>query len=515
MSAPSAPRVAIGGIVLESNAFAPVATGDDFRSRYYFEGEQILAEAAKQHSALPKETAAFVRAMHATGPWTPVPTLLTGCQPSGPVEEGFFESCVQAIEESISANGPVDAVYLTLHGAMTASHELDPDGLLIERVRKAAGKDAVIIATLDLHANVSERMVEQSDLLIGYLTNPHIDMWLRGEEAAFSLRTVLATERPHAAVVRLPMVPSSISLLSGRGPYGEMINYAERRRRELSEEVLNVSVLGGFAFSDTPKNGLSVVVTARRDPAIARRLAREVATLGWRLRRFFLRDLTSLDEAITIAKEVAEDSSLPPVIFSDAGDNPGGGGGGNTTDLLKALHEAKMRDVLVGAFVDPALAAEAHEKGEGATFDAVFNREGSTEYAKRIELPATVRKLSDGELVGRLGIFRDRELQLGPSAALEIDGPDGIVAVVISNRQQAADPMFFEAFGLDIASARTVAVKSRGHFRAGFAPWFGPQQVYEVDTPGLTSPVLERHPWKHLPRPSFPLDFYAEWNPDD
>ena len=124
-----------------------------------------------------------------------------------------------------------------------------------------------------------------------------------------------------------------------------------------------------------------------------------------------------------------------------------------------------------------------------------------------------MRKLIDGNVVGRLGIAAGRAMELGPSAALQIGGPDGITVIVISNRHQTADPVFFESFGLDIAHARVVAVKSRGHFRAGFEPWFAPEQVYEVDTAGLTSPVLSRFHWKGLPRPVYPLDEDARWVP--
>lgn len=96
---------------------------------------------------------------------------------------------------------------------------------------------------------------------------------------------------------------------------------------------------------------------------------------------------------------------------------------------------------------------------------------------------------------------------------LEIGGEGGVRAVVISARQQTADPMFFEMFGLDIGAARVVWVKSRGHFRAGFDPWFSPRQVHEIDTPGLTSPVLSRHEWRGLPRPVYPLDEDTRWDP--
>ncbi|MFQ5936681.1 MAG: MlrC C-terminal domain-containing protein, partial [Acidiferrobacterales bacterium] len=260
-------------------------------------------------------------------------------------------------------------------------------------------------------------------------------------------------------------------------------------------------------------SGVAVVVTARSDLAAARGLALEIAQHGWSDRARFRRELMPLTDAVELALKTSADYSLPAVIFSDAGDNPGGGGGGDTTWLLQALVDAAVRRVFIGSYMDPALTAEAHQLGEGAEFEAVFNRQGETEFAKRFSARAQVLKLSDGNVVGRLGIFAGRALELGPSAALQIGGPDGITVVVISNRQQTADPVFFEMFGLDIADARVVAVKSRGHFRAGFEPWFSPENVYEVDTPGLTSPVLSRFDWKGLPRPVFPLDEDAPWTP--
>ncbi|MFQ5546433.1 MAG: M81 family metallopeptidase, partial [Acidiferrobacterales bacterium] len=320
------PRVALGGIALESNAFAPVATERDFRSRYYLQGDAILTEAAKEHSVMPMEMTAFVHAMNATGPWQPVPTLLTGCQPAGPVDEGFFDECVGKLAAALEQALPLDAVYLANHGGMTATHTHDPDGELYRRVREVVGTDAVIVSTLDLHANISEQMVEQTDLLIAYLTNPHVDMWQRGEEAAFSMRTMLAGAKPKTAFIRLPLTPPSVTLLTREGPYADLITCGQRRQQELGGAILNVSVLGGFAFSDTPKNGLAIVVTARDDLAVARKLALEIAERGWGNRERFRRTLTPLEDAVELARRTAADPSLPSMIFSDAGDNPGGGG---------------------------------------------------------------------------------------------------------------------------------------------------------------------------------------------
>jgi len=509
------PRIALLGIMLESNAFAPVATEADFRANYYREGQAIVDEARAEVSALPREMAAFVQAMDATGPWQPVPLVFANNPPWGPADWGFIAGCLEKIEAMLAAAGNVDGVYIANHGAMTTTETLDPDGEIVARVRQAVGPKAAIIVTHDLHANLSERLVESCEVLIGYTTNPHVDMLERGEEAAFTMRRLLAGLKPKSAFIRLPLTPPSVTLLTAEGPYADLIQYGQRRMRESGGAILNVTILGGFAFSDAPKNGVAIVVTAREDEGQARALAREIAEYGWAMRARFKRELMPIAEATALALKTAAEPGAPAVIFSDAGDNPGGGGEGRTTWLLQALAEAGARGVYYGSFFDPELAARAHAAGEGAEFEAVFNEAGETEFSKRFAVPARVRTLTDGRFVGRLGIYQGRLLQLGPCAALELGGPGGITAIVISARHQTADPMFFESFGLEIAAARVVCVKSRGHFRAGFRPWFGPDQVFEVDTAGLTSPVLSRFDWRGLPRPVYPLDEATEWQPPD
>ena len=505
------PRIALAGMSLESNAFAPVATEADFRARYYFEGDALLSEARRPNSVVSTEMAAFVGTLDATGPWEPVPTVLTDCPPWGPVDHAFLAATIEAVAGRLEAAGPLDAVYVANHGAMVSTATPDPDGEMLARIRAAVGPDTAIVVTLDLHANISERMVDSADVIVGYQTNPHVDMRERGEEAAHTVRAMLAGMRPRGTLVRLPLTPPSVTLLSASGPYGEIIDYAQRRKREHGGAILNVSIFGGFVFGDTPKNGLAVVVTGREDEAPARALALEIAERAWSDRTRYAKRLTSIEDAVALA--VSNDPGRASVIFADVADNPGGGGGGNTTWLLRALVEAGAREVLYGSFFDPALARAAREAGAGAPIDAVFNSAGDTEFAKRFEAPAVVRAVHEGPVVGRRGIYAGRTLDLAPMAAIEIGGEGGITAVVIGARHQTADPVFFEALGLDVGAARTVCVKSRGHFRAGFDVWFTPERVYEIDSPGITAPVLDRFAWKGLPRPVYPLDPDTVWTP--
>jgi microcystin degradation protein MlrC len=208
-----------------------------------------------------------------TGPWQPLPILIASSFPAGPIEQATFERALAFMLAGLKAALPLAAVYICNHGAMTATHTFDPDGEMVARVREVVGCKPRLVMTLDLHANISEQMVTPCDLVVGYRTNPHVDMIERGEEVAFGLRRMLAgLMDAKTAVVRLPLTPASVNLLTNTGPYGDLIDYGQKRQAEHSGAIANVSIFGGFVFSDTPKNGLAIIVTARRERALAEKL---------------------------------------------------------------------------------------------------------------------------------------------------------------------------------------------------------------------------------------------------
>ena len=506
------PRVALLGFSIECNRFAPIAFETDFRARTLLGGESMLANARSPAPMMLGEMPGFVADMDAAGPWQPMPGLLAMAEPNGPVSQEFFDRMMVQWETDLRGAGELDGVCCVLHGAGLTVNDHDPEGTLLAMVRRVVGDRVPVVATYDLHANVSAANVDLVNAYIGYRTNPHLDMRERGIEAAQTLRRLMSGTRTYLSRVRLPIVPPTVTMLTGKDaphrPYGELIDLGQRRMREppYSGRVLNVSVMGGFAYADTPFNGLTVVVTALDQPA-ADGLAREIAEAGWARREQFRPSLTSLEDAAARGK-ATEDTSLHPLIFADVGDNPGGGGRGNTMWILEAFLAAGVQNGLVGVIHDPALAAEAHIHGVGATFIARFNREGGDEFSKPFTADATVAGLRDQAVRGRRGIYANNTLDLGLSAALRIGG---LTVVVISNRVQCADPVFFEMFGLDIAAARVVVVKSRGHFRGGFDEFFRHEDVIEVDAPGLTSPILSRFAWRHMPRPVLPIDDVATW----
>src|SRR5437763_2701411 len=507
MPAPANPRIAVLGCSIECNKLAPPATRAHFEARTYLQGEAILEEARRPTPTMLPETPGFVAAMDAAGPWTPIGIVLAITEPNGPVEHVFFEELLDTITRGLKAALPLDGVYFCAHGAAITTEEDDPEGVMFERIRATVAPDVPSVATFDLHANVSDRMVDNIDAFIGYRTNPHLDMRERGEEAAAVLGELLAGTRTERVRIRLPIVPPTVTLLTAAGPYAEMIELGQSK---MNPAIMNVSVMGGFAYADTAKNGLSVIVTARRDRSAAASLAAEIAQYGWEQRARFYPKLTSLEEAVKKALAAAHDQTLKPLAFADVADNPGGGGRGNTMYLLRAFVEAGVKGALFGVIYDPPLAAEAHRHGLHYNFDARFNRAETTKFSEPWSAPARVAALSDGNCIGRRGIYAGTRLALGPCAALAIGGLSG---VVVSDRGRGADPILFVMMGLDIAKARAVVVKSRGHFRGGFDEFFGPDRIVEVDLPGLTSPMLNRFEWTRLPRPVIPLDDNVSWQP--
>lgn len=498
-------RVAILGLMLESNSFAPVTTEADFLNRVYLAGDEILKDLGSADPMLPTEMRGFAKEMSTQCDWTPVPILIGLVEAGGPMDHGFFQLTFDEMKSRLEAAMPVDAVYICNHGAMITTENKDPDGEIFAMVREVVGPDVPVVATLDLHGNVSQRMVESVDSIVAYRTNPHVDMLARGKEAAGVLLELFDGMTPDVAFLRLPITPPTVTLLTEAGPYADLINYGQTL---IDGDVFNVSIFGGFAYSDTPKNGLAIIVSSRKADGSAQRAVQMLAKRAWAEHDRYTPVLTPLEDAVQRVLAVGADPSLKPVILADVADNPGGGGNGNTMWIIEALHRAGATGVIAGVINDPALAAEAAACGEGATLNAVFNRDNSDEFSQRFEVEAKVVRLRDGECVGRRGFYAGRKMNLGQTALLELGG---IRVVVISVRTQCADPVFLEMMGLDIAEARAVVVKSRGHFRAGFDEFFDHEQVIEVDTPGLTSPILSRFAFKNLPRPVFPVDKEVSW----
>src|SRR3954471_20933258 len=291
--------------MLESNAFSPVADEAEFREKHWLEGAAIVEDARSATPRDPGGFTGFCRAMDAAGPWRPVPLAMTTAGASGPVDQAFFDRYLAMVVQRLRAALPVDGVYIQAHGAARGTVDPDPEGTLFAAVRAVVGPSVPVVATLDLHANVSREMVAETDLLVAYLTNPHVDLVERGHEAGVAMQALLRGVRTAKAFVKLPILPPQVALLSDRGPYGEAIAKGQAR---LKPPILNVSVLGKFSFGDSAKSGMSVIVTAQQDQDAADSLARELAQDLWDDRHRFTPKLLSIEEATRRMVQAAADS---------------------------------------------------------------------------------------------------------------------------------------------------------------------------------------------------------------
>jgi microcystin degradation protein MlrC len=502
------PKIAIAGFALEANSLSPVSTREDFEKSCWYEGE-VITTLARQTSHLPAEVTGFYARMDEIAPWTAAPTIVIGAPPGGPVIEAVWREFMQKLEVGLREAMPVDGVYVANHGASSAEHLDDTEGDMMALIRAIVGPEVPVIATHDLHCNVSERTIDALDALISYRTNPHVDQRERAAEAADLMVEMLSGQKTTKAFIRMPITPPSVTLLTARGPYADLINMGTAMMQSALEgPIANVSVSAGFVFSDLPKCGMTISVTSRGDLSAARRCALKIARAAWADRGRYVPDMLEIAQALEKAKQ----TNLP-LLFADVADNPGGGGRGNTTWLLSAFNEAKIPGVLLGVFIDPELAQQAHLAGEGGEFEAVFNATES-QFSKRYSAKARVLKLTDGECVGRRGIYKGKIFSLGPSALIALVDT-GTRVVVGTLRRQLCDPAMLEMHGIDISKVQVLIVKSRGHYRAGFDEFFPEAQIFDVDSPGLTTPNLKNVDFKRLPRPVFPIDHDATWTEPD
>ncbi len=503
------PRVAVGAFMLETNTHSPIATREEFDLNFHLCDQEFEQDWRLPAPRSPGTVKGFVRGMDQQGPWQAVPLLGAAVGASGCVDQSFFNDVVDGVCRRLKAAGPLDGVFLSLHGAAVATEDPDPEGTLLERVREVVGADMPVVCTLDLHGNIVARMVNHASVMIAYRTNPHVDTVDRGLEAAAVMREMLAGMKPTAAFVKVPMTPPSVTQNTDKGPYADLIGLGQRL---VDSDVVNVSILSGFTLGDTPRNGLCVIVTTRNHAQKAQALACQLASKAWDERHRWVPHLTALPQAQRMALACGNDPSLPAVLFADVADNAGGGGRANTVWILQAFVQAGVTGCALGIFYDPALAATAHRLGVGAVFQATFNSQEDHPLSGRFEHEAQVVALHDGRCTGRRGVAEGQTVWLGPTTLLQVGG---VQVVVVSVRQQCKDPVFFEMVGVDLSKVRSLIVKSRGHFRAGFDEFFSDEHIVEVDVPGLTTPVLSQVKWERMPRPMFPLDPDMSWTPPD
>jgi microcystin degradation protein MlrC len=429
-----------------------------------------------------------------------LPLLCARAQPSGIVEQQSFETMLRWFLERLQQVLPVDGVLLDLHGAMVTEQHEDAEGAFIEAVRKVVGPELPIVVTLDLHANITAKMAELSNVIIGFDTYPHVDMHERGREAAELLIRIIRGEvTPVQEFRQLPLVTMPPMQCTLREPMQSLMQRVHRFEEEPG--ILTATVAMGFPFADIHDAGVSVLVTTNNDRELARRKADELASWLWELRDELQPQLTSIEDVIRFVEERSSDG---PTIFADGSDNPGGGAPCDGTVALQAMIAAGFAGGVVGVLFDPETAAQAHQAGVGSTIHVRLGGKTDDRHGAPVVGDAYVRALCDGKFVYRGPMMQGVADNLGQTATLIVGG---VEVVVSSHRRQCLDAEMLRIAGIEPTHRRLIVVKSAVHFRADFGPLAA--HIFDADTPGIHRPDFKLINYQHLRRPIYPLDASA------
>ncbi len=435
--------------------------------------------------------------------WELIHTLAAWATPSGPLDRHTWETCAHHILAVAGQQQHLDGVLLALHGAMATEDFDDAEGELLAQLRERIGADVPLAITLDLHANVSDRMVAHSDIICAYRTYPHVDQIATAERAAALLdRTMHAGVKPTCAIARRPLL---CGFDDGRtttdNPMTQVLAQAEAL--EADPGVLLISVQAGFSPGDSLHTGPSVAVMCDADMQRASAIAEGFMDQAWETRHFDSNQYLDVETAMGYLKSLDFDNCVDtgPVVVADFSDNPGAGAYGDSTFLLQGLIDAGIPGSALATICDPEAVQELLKAGVGNSLEVSLGGKIEARYGPPILVQGEVVEVTDGSYVAMGPRWRGVTQRLGPTAVLRVNGVDIVVA---SKRVQCTELETFSHAGIDPLTRPLLVVKSMQHFRAAFEPVA--REVLVVDAGALATQDLSRLPYQRVRRPIYPLD---------
>ena len=486
-------RLLIAMMKHETNTFSPVPTDwRRFEEWGLHQGDDVPEALAGTNTPM----GAYLDLARRAGAEIVTP-IAAEAMPSGPVERASYERLVETIIEP-AAKGGIDAALLDLHGAMVAETTDDGEGTLLSELRRAA-PGLPIACTFDLHCNLTQAIVDNCTAAIGYKTYPHVDMYAVGEQIGRILLGALNGEaEPVMAWGQLPLLAQTLCMGSDDEP---MKGLQAMTRAEEARGVLAATLFGGFPLADIREAGVSAIVVADGDPRAAEAARGRLLDAAWTARADFVYRHEPLAEAVARAKAIEEG----PVLLLDHADNVGSGGTEDVMTVIQEVRRQGLKDVAVAAVRDPEAVARMQTAGVGATVTLQLGGKSDMPSVglggRPMEISGKVRVLSDGTWVVRGPMYTGVTVCTGPTAVLEADG---MKIVVVSRHHEPWDLGVFTSVGIDPATTRYLILKSRIHYRAGFAPLA--KAAITCDGDGVTTSDNTRLDYRNVRRPIYPLD---------
>lgn len=497
MSKDSASRIALAGIIHETNTYAADSFGmTKFASFEQYEGVQII----EHFTHVNHQVGGFIEGADKLNVQL-IPTYLAQATPSGTIEYETYQKIKNKILAGIQQIIPVDGVLLALHGAGVADGIEDIEGDLLESIRALVGPHIPIAAEYDLHTNFTPRMHQACDLTITCKLYPHTDFLVRGIETIQLLSDLIDGKiKPTSAVKFLPILPYIVTTDVGFIP-SEVNKLCEQLAQK--EGVLDCAWFHGFPYADIASPCPAVICTTDNNPELAEECANTVARWIWGNKAAFLPEFSTPEGAIE--KAFSKDSKTRfPIVLNEYSDNPGGGTPGDGTYLLKAILDSNPApaSVCFAIMNDQAVVQQAIKAGVGATILVSLGGKLGPYQGEPIQTEAYVKAITDGKFINKPeAMFEGVSFDLGKMCRLIIKGIDVIVA---SRAEQVYDDVPFLLHGIDIQTYKIVALKGANHFRAWYSKNAG--EIISVNAKGLSSADIKSFPRHHLKTHVWPLD---------
>ncbi len=484
-------RILIGSMFHETNSFWPTPTGvKEFEKRDLLFGDDITKKFSNTHTPL----GAFIEILEREGVEI-ITTVAAIAEPSGTVTKEAFDLVKNTIIDAIKDNEKLDGILLSIHGAMETEIAEDGEGFLLEEIRKVAGYDIPIVTTLDLHANLTQRMVDNANAFFPYREYPHSDMYDRGIEAANTMMRMLNDGlKPVMSWKHIPVLSSLIATTSEKY---EKIACVVNESNE-KDGILSATLLHGFFMADTTDTMTSALVVAENSRDLAEEVTEKIANVAWENRDVLSKlDALECDEAIQEAQ-----NTEGTVVLADICDNPGAGSSCDGTHLLRALLENNVKNVAYALIFDPETVNQCHEAGVGSEIFVNLGGKLNPELlGEPICRKAYVKSLSDGVYYNRGPMHGGMKVDLKKTAVIEING---ITIIVSSIATQAYDTAIFESHGLTMSDYKMLVVKSSVHYRAAFTPHAS--KLIPVKCRGAVELDVTRLSYKRKNTALYPLD---------
>ena len=477
----------------ETNRYCPILTDRTvFEARYALEGETAIRKA---YAGAENEMTGFFSVLDGCSDVRLIPVLAYNAQPGGMVDGEVWRSVRDQLLECIRRTDKVDGVLLALHGAMVTDQTEDGEGDLLECLRNELGPDIPVIATLDLHANVTRKMAAFADGFFPYDYYPHTDLYEAGQRAARCMyRTLCGEYKPVLSVCKLdyimPYIPTD---------HPQMLPIV-RHCQSLREQgvVCTANICHGFFAADIYEQGSAVVVTLQGEKNLADRIAAQIGDALFAVRHQLVRQYMTAKEAVAAALR----ADCYPVTIADVADNPGSGGSCDGTSLLKEMLSQGVQDAACAVIYDPETVLAAQKAGIGNTFMAEIGGKLSPEITGGpLCTKALVCDINDGVTRNQEGCSKGLVTFYGTCVLLQVEG---IKIIVSSIRTQPWSLEIYRKCGIDPAAMKILMVKSAVQFRASFET-VSPKILY-AECPGLGPQSPKMLPLSHSRRPIFPLD---------